>query len=43
MPFRPKRSDTYDNVDLENLKLNGDAHASSNAVSMLEAKVNGLY
>ncbi len=41
MPFRPKRSDTHDNVDLSGLKLDGSPKAGPDAVAVLEAKVNG--
>jgi hypothetical protein len=42
MPFRPKRSDTHDNVDLSNLKLNGSLRSGPDSVALLEAKVNGM-
>lgn len=43
MPFRPKRSDTKDNIDLSGLKLDSSPkrQLNWNPVEALEAKVNG--
>lgn len=43
MPFRPKRSDTLDNIDLSGLKLDSSPKKvlDRNPVEALEAQVNG--
>ncbi|KAI9810083.1 MAG: hypothetical protein M1827_006694 [Pycnora praestabilis] len=42
MPFRAKRSDTHDNIDLSGLKLNGAPPSGKDAVAHLEAQANGM-
>lgn len=43
IPFRPKRSDTKDNIDLSGLKLDSSPkrRLNPNQVEVLESKVNG--
>ncbi|KAI9808167.1 MAG: hypothetical protein M1825_004624 [Sarcosagium campestre] len=40
MPFRPKRSDTLTNAELDGLELNGAAQSNNDVVGVLEAKAS---